>query len=176
MKIQLCLKSIKTLKRSQLIEIFIALVVLELFVFSDVLMPIQWGRIIISGQLHSGPNAKLISGKCYLRWSMPDSLNARNIDLSQIQLMAVPNSASDPMGVDEYIVRGKIRGIFKESSNSPTYLMFEVVSYSYINPILKYSVLILFYIQLLLFIIILQNKPSKINQAKRTENTAQKPS
>lgn len=134
-------------------------------------MPIQWGRIKISGQLHSGPNAKLISGKCYLKNSMSDSLNARNIDLSQIQLTKVPFSESDPMGVDEYIVRGKIRGIFKESINTPTYPIFEVETYSYINPILKYCVLILFYIQLLLFIVLLKNRPSE-----HGKKVAQKPS
>ena len=148
-------------KRAQVIEIFIVLLVLELFVFSDVLMPIQWGRIKTSGQLHSGPNAKLLSGKLYLKWAMPDSLRSKNVDLSQIQLIDPPYSDSDPMGVDCYIVRGRIIGTFRESSNTNIYLRFKVESFTLIHPIYKFIVMFLFYLLLLLFTLLIMKKQDK---------------
>lgn len=154
-------EKIDFLKKGLLIELFIALLVLELFVFSDVLMPIQWGRIKINGQIHSGPNAELVGGKLYLKWSMPDSLRQLHIDLSQIQLVEPPYSDSDPMGVDAYLVRGRITGTFRESSNSKIYLQFKVESFSLIHPIYKILVLVFFYLQMVFFIVSLLKSSNK---------------
>jgi hypothetical protein len=127
----------------------------QIFIFRDNLFPFQWGQIKVSGLACTCPDETVINGKLYLRSITPDSLKKYNIDYSEIYVTQKPSTKVDPMGTDQYMIKGKVVGIQRVSDQDPWNLKIEVDQWREIDLITDWGVKGIFFLELLILGMIL---------------------
>ncbi len=133
----------------------------QVILFKDYISPIHWGQIKVSGLACTCPDEKVISGKLYLRKITPDSLRKYNLNYSEIFVTEIPSTDTDPMGVDLYIIKGKVIGKDRVSKNAPWHPKILVKEWREVNILKDWLIKILFFGQLIIFVILLNKIKSK---------------
>ena len=134
--------------------LFIIIVVIEILVFSDYLLPIRFGNVKVSGLACTCPDESVLTGRLYLRLITPDSLKQFDLDYSEIWVTARPFTNFDPMGVDLYLIEGEIIGKQRVSEMDPWNPVFKVTNWREVDILLDWIVKAVFVIQLLLMFFI----------------------
>lgn len=129
-------------KRQLTFTIGTILVLAQIGLFRNYL-PLLSNKIVVKGISCTCPDAEVISGESYLKTITPDSLKKYNLDYSEIYFEEGISTSSDPMGVSEYIVTGKVIG--KESiseRDAHYYPLFKIDNYqdAFFHNILKWII------------------------------------
>ena len=132
------------------------IILFQIIYFKDYLSPFQWEQIKVTGLACTCPDEEVVNGQSYLRSIAPDSLKKYKIDYSEIYVTERPATTSDPMGVDEYIIKGKVIGIKRVSEYDPWNLNFHVDSWREVNIIQDIIIKILLFIELVIFVMTLR--------------------
>lgn len=128
--------------KKQLTFIGTIIILAQLALFRNYL-PFLSQKLIVNGIRCTCPDAEVISGKNYLKSITPDSLKKYDLDYSEIYFEEGISTSSDPMGVNQYIITGKVIG--KESiseGDGHYYPLFEIENYSdaFFHNILKWII------------------------------------
>jgi len=86
------------------------ILVSQIFIFRDYILPFNWGQIKVSGLACTCPDETVVNGHLYLKSITPDSLKKYDLDYSEIYVTERPVTNFDPMGVDLYIIKGTVIG------------------------------------------------------------------
>lgn len=134
---------VETMTKGQLKLIIGAIIILAQIALFRNYLPFLSNKIIIEGQRCTCPDAKVISGEGYLRSITSDSLKKYNLDYSEIYFEEEISTSSDPMGVSQYVVNGKVIG--KESiseGDEHYYPLFKIDNYydAFFHNILKWVI------------------------------------
>lgn len=73
-------------------------------------LPFLPNKIIVKGQRCTCPHASVQQGESYLKKISPDSLKKFKLDYTEIYFETEISTSSDPMGVESYVLTGKIIG------------------------------------------------------------------
>ena len=114
-------------------------------------LPFLSQRIVIKGISCTCPDAEVIDGRMYLKSITPDSLKKYDLDYSEIYFEEGISTSSDPMGVSQYLISGKVIG--KESiseGDDHYYPLFKIKHYqdAFIHNILKWLIRALLLVEL----------------------------
>jgi hypothetical protein len=128
--------------KKQLTFIGTIIILAQLALFRNYL-PFLSQKLIVKGIRCTCPDAEIISGKSYLKSITPDSLKKYDLDYSEIYFEEEISTSSDPMGVHQYIITGKVIG--KESiseGDGHYYPLFKIENYSdaFLHNILKWII------------------------------------
>ncbi len=129
--------------KKQLTFIIGTIIILAQLVLFRNFLPFLSQTILVKGISCTCPDAEVISGKSYLKSITPDSLKKYDLDYSEIYFEAGISTSSDPMGVSQYIITGKIIG--KESiskGDEHYYPLFKIDNYqdAFFHNILKWII------------------------------------
>jgi hypothetical protein len=138
---------------------------IQVFYFSDYLLPFYWGQIKVSGLACTCPDETVVNGRFYLRSITPDSLKKYDIDYSEIYVTQKPATTLDAMGSDEYIIKGRVIGIGRVSEQDPWNVKLEVSSWREVDFLKDILVKAVFVIELFLFGAALQLSKNAPNRA-----------
>lgn len=146
-------------------------------VFWEHLGPIYWGQLKVSGLACTCPDESVVNGRMYLRFITPDSLKKYDLDYSEIYVTQKPSTDFDPMGVDEYLIEGKVIGKERVSETDPWNPVVEVNQWREINLLKDWLVKALFFLQIAIYGIIIKiNKDIRtVHNIKQTGNRAAQP-
>ena len=117
--------------KKQLTFIIGTIIILSQLVLFRNYLPFLSQKLIVKGIWCTCPDAAVISGKNYLKSITPDSLKKYDLDYSEIYFEEGISTSSDPMGVSQYIITGKVIG--KESiseGDGHYYPLFKIENYS----------------------------------------------
>ena len=130
----------------------------QLFLFRDYIFPIQWGQLKVSGLACTCPDEIIINGGLYLRTITPDSLKKYNLNYSEIYVDFKPHTHIDAMGADFYIIKGKIIGKDRVSSNDPWNPKFKVEEWRAIDSLTDWGIKIFWWAQFAIWLFVLKFK------------------
>lgn len=134
----------------------------QLIYFSDYISPIHWGNIKVSGLACTCPDETVIAGQLYLRSITPDSLKQYEMDYSEIYVTERPTTKIDPMGVDFYIIEGKIIGKDRVYEGSKSWNpKFRVDKWREVDIIKDWGIKALFFGQIAALLIIIRQARKK---------------
>jgi hypothetical protein len=129
-------------------------------------------QIIIEGQRCTCPNARVKSGEAYLKTITPDSLIKYNLDYSEIYFKNDISNASDPMGVNQYIITGQIIGKGSVSEvDGHNYPLFRIDHYrdAFLYNIIKWIIRAFLIIEILVLVVIVRKKVTLITMHEKTK-------
>lgn len=129
-------------KRRLIIFTGAIIILAQVFLFRNYL-PFLSNKIVVNGISCTCPDAEVISGRAYLRSITPDSLEKYDLNYSEIYFEEGISTTSDPMGVHQYIVTGKVIG--KESiseGDEHYYPLFRIDDYydAFLHNIFKWII------------------------------------
>jgi hypothetical protein len=107
-------------------------------------LPFLPNKIVITNQWCTCPNARVLSGRNYLKTITPDSLKKYDLDYSEMFIENDISTSSDPMGVKHYLVTGEIIGKGSISEGDENYYpLFKIDSYyeAFLFDIVKWSIM-----------------------------------
>ncbi|MFT5724240.1 MAG: hypothetical protein ACI9JN_001358 [Bacteroidia bacterium] len=136
-------------KKKNILLVTGLLFILQVIVFQDYILPIQWGQVKVQGLACTCPDETVLNGQLYLRSVTPDSLKVYHLDYSEIYVTERPATDFDPMGVDEYIIRGQIIGKDQVDESSTWNPKFQVDTWRPVNIIIDLIVKGLLVIELI---------------------------
>ena|SRR5690554_4806283 len=147
-------------KKQLTITIGTIIILLQMVLFRNYL-PYLSHKIVVKGISCTCPDAKVISGKEYLKSITPDGLKKYNLNYSEIYFEEGISTASDPMGVHQYIITGQVIG--KESISAGDehyYPLFRIDHYydAFFYNIFKWIIRSLLLIQVIILYILLRRK------------------
>ncbi len=125
----------------------------QLIIFSDYISPIQWGQIKIRGLACTCPDESVVNGQLYLKSITPDSLKKYDFDYSEIYVTKELSTKIDPMGVDYYIVTGKVIGKERVSPTDPWNPVVKIENWRAISLIKDWIIKILFFGQIVILLL-----------------------
>lgn len=128
------------------------LLIAQLIYFHDYIFPFFWGELKVSGQACTCPDEKVVNGQAYLRAITPDSLKRYDIDYSEIYVTERPATRLDPMGSDQYIIKGSVIGLKRVSESDPWNLELKVNKWREVDILYDLVIKVFFFMQLFLFI------------------------
>lgn len=149
------------MKKRQLKIIIGAIIILTQAVLFRNYLPFLTHKIVVKGISCTCPDAEVISGETYLRSIAPDSLKRYDLNYSEIYFEKRISTGSDPMGVHQYIVTGKVIG--KESiseGDEHFYPLFRIDNYydAFLHNIFKWIIRVLLLIELYVLYVIVKRK------------------
>jgi len=130
----------------------------QLVIFRDYISPIQWGQIKISGLACTCPDETILNGQWYIMSITPDSLKKYDLDYSEIYVTERPTTEFDPMGVDDYIIKGKVIGKERVSEMDNWNPIMKVDEWREIDLIKDWSIKILFFGQVIILLTIIRRR------------------
>ncbi len=145
-------------KKTKIQLIAINVVFIELIVFSDYLVPFQWGKMKVSGLACTCPDETVVSGKLYLRSITPDSLKKFDLDYSEIYVTEDLYADTDPMGVANYIIKGEVIGKRRVSEYEPWNPKVKIKEWRYLDPLSEWLIRGLFFGQFFILYRLLKQK------------------
>jgi hypothetical protein len=138
-------------KKSKTLLIGSLILVAQLFIFRDILFPIQWGLIKVSASGCTCPNEDVINGSFYVRYITPDSLKKYDLNYSAIYTTGEwPHTSFDPQGVDLYMIEGEVIGKRRVAEGESWYPVVRIDKWHEVNWLLDVLVKILFVAQLII--------------------------
>jgi hypothetical protein len=137
---------------------------MELITFRDYIAPVQWGQIKVRGLASTSPDMKVVNGRLYL-WSItPDSLRQFSLDYSEIYGTIKPTSEVDPMGVDLYIIKGKIIGKDHENGGKVWNPIIKVEEWHEVNVLINIGIKVFVMVQIVILLIFYEKNRSRSNK------------
>jgi hypothetical protein len=107
------------------------------------------------------PNARVLSGRNYLKTITPDSLKKYDLDYSEMYIENDISTSSDPMGVNQYIITGEIIGKGSVSEGDGNYYpLFRIDDYNdaFLHNIFKWIIRGLLIIELIVLYVMVKRK------------------
>lgn len=129
--------------------------ILQVILLNDYTSLFQWGKINIKGMECTCPDASVPAGELYLKSITPDCLKKYDLDYSEIYLTQRPCTDLDPMGVDHYIIKGKVIGKDRVSELDPWNPKVKVESWHEVDIIIEWLVKGAFLVQLIIIMVIM---------------------
>ncbi|MCK5538306.1 MAG: hypothetical protein KAI79_15880, partial [Bacteroidales bacterium] len=153
-----------TIKSKHLIKktLFLLLFILQLIVFWDNIGIFQWGKIKVHGLACTCPDVSVDKGIIYLKSIVPDSLQQYNLECSEVYLDERPSTSIDPMGIEQYIIKGEIIGKRRVNKNDVWHPYLAVNEWYYIDNIKDTAIKLLILGQLILLLIIFSKRKTNI--------------
>jgi len=145
----------------RLLIIFTGVILLQVVLFRNSLSPNLSNQIIIEGLRCTCPDAKVINGLAHLKSITPDSLNKYNLDYDEIYFENEISNSSDPMGVNQYIIRGSIIGKKSISKGDGHYYpLFKIDAFedASLNNGFKWFIRGLLLFEIFIFIVMIKRK------------------
>ncbi|RXK62617.1 hypothetical protein ESA94_06360 [Lacibacter luteus] len=133
----------------------------QLIIFSDYISPFHWGHLKVSGLACTCPDETVEGGQLYLKNITPDSLKKYNLDYSEIYVTERPSTNIDPMGVDLYIIEGRVIGKDRVSEGDPWNPKFRVDKWREVDILKDWRIKGLFFLQLVIWLILLRLAKNK---------------
>lgn len=134
----------------------------QLILFRAYLSPFHWGHIKVTGLACTCPDEEVLGGQLYLKNITPDSLKKYNLDYSEIYVTNKPyNPFFDPMGVDQYFIKGQVIGKDRVSEGYPWNPRVRVDMWKVVNPFIDWGIKGLYFGQLIILIILLRRERKK---------------
>lgn len=144
-------------KRRKILMIGGGLIILiQIFFFKDYVFPIQWGQIEVIGLACTCPDEKVLIGEQYLESITPDSLKKYNLDFSEIYVDEKPSSPFDPMGVDKYLIKGRVVGKERVSKYDPWNPKVSIEKWRRLDSFADWGIKILLVIELSFLVLLLR--------------------
>lgn len=131
------------------------ILITQIIIFSDYISPIHWGQIKVSGLACTCPDESVDNGRLYIRSITPDSLKKYDLDYSEIYVSNRPYTDLDPMGVDQYMIKGRVIGKDRVWEGDPWNPKIEIESWRPLNWFKNILIKGLFFIQIIIFIILI---------------------
>lgn len=134
------------------------MLLIQVILFRDYISPFYWGQIKVSGLACTCPDETVVNGQFYLRSITPDSLKIYDLDYSEIYVTEKPYTTIDPMGIDLYIIKGKVIGKDRVSEGDPWNPIFRVDEWREVDILKDWGFKGLFFGQFIILIILLLQK------------------
>ncbi|NME71244.1 hypothetical protein [Flammeovirga aprica] len=150
------MKNYKLTRQKKILLLGGLLLLSQIIYFSDYISPLHWGHIKVSGLACTCPDEKVVNGQLYLRSITPDSLKKYDLDYSEIYVSDKPFNSFDPMGVDLYIIEGKVIGKERVYEGGPWHPKLEVNKWREVNIIKDWSTKLLFFSQVFILLMIMR--------------------
>ncbi len=144
----------KNNKRKIILATFAFLLLTQIVVFRAYLSPFLWGEIKVDGLACTCPDEKVISGNLYLRTVTPDSLKKYNLDYSEIYVTERPYTQHDVMGIDGYIISGRVIGKKRVSEFDPWNPLVRVDKWREVDILNNLVIKTFFSLQVFIFLIL----------------------
>lgn len=155
--------------------IIFAVLLSQLFYFSEILLPFSWGKMKVQGLACTCPDLKVLTGTLYLRSITPAHLSEFDINYSEIYITESSSSKFPPGLIvgsifDPSIIKGKVVGKRQIEGEETWNLIIEVEEWRSLSS-LKYNLVqMVFYIETLAFIFLLFRQKIKKNSNIGKEN------
>lgn len=134
------------------------LIIAQLFLFRSFLFPSLFGHIKVKGLACTCPDETVLQGSDYLESHTPDSLKKYDLDFSEIYVSERPSNSLDPMGVDEYWIKGEVNGKQRVYEKAPWNLLLKVESWLPAKPHSQNAIYGLLVIELLILVFLIRPK------------------
>jgi hypothetical protein len=129
--------------KRQLTLILGSIIILSQIVLFRNYLPFISHKIVVNGIKCTCPDAEVISGETYLKTITPDSLKKYDLNYSEIYFEEGISTTSDPMGVHQYIVTGKVIGKQSISKGDENYYpLFRIDEYynAFLHNVFKWII------------------------------------
>lgn len=133
----------------------------QLIYFADHISPFHWGQIKVSGLSCTCPDETVVGDHLYLKSITPDSLKKYDLDFSEIYVSEKPSTDIDPMGVDLYIIEGRVIGKDRVSEGDPWNPKLIVDKWREVDILKDRSIKGLFLGQLIFWLILIRKTRNK---------------
>ena len=127
------------------------MLLVQLVYFSYLFYPYFSSHLIVKGLACTCPDETIMDGQAYLKTITPDSLKKYNLDYSEIYVTEMPCTNSDPMGVNQYIIKGKVIGKDRVSKDEPWNPKFRIDSWREHNIKMNYLIIGIFSMEIIIF-------------------------